>query len=377
MRFWPCVIAAVLIVAGCGDAGTTPRPTDGGNDASIDDAGSDASNPLSHNLVFITSSKVQPGLLGSLEGADSYCNERAKAAKLGGTYKAWLSSSSVDAKDRLGNARGWVRIDGKPVADRVSDLTSGVLWYPISVDELGFSYSGSVLARALTATLDQGTRYAQNSFCGDWTDIGSNQTALVGNATFATYGWTSNSSVGCNEAVQLYCFGVDKTTALTPTKLSGPIAFLSTNWSTNGGIAGADARCQNDATSAGLSGTFKALIATTSASAASRFNQTGDVWVMVDGLPIATSRAAMFADNFERPITVQANGAYINGSTWNGAFKPNVVGAADQTCENWSSVLPSSHGVSSTGSAIGDKTFGAGNTQCDWPYFRLICLQTP
>ena len=52
------------------------------------------------NIVFATST-LQDGNLGGLAGADAICNTRASAAGLPGAYVAWLSSTTVDARDRL------------------------------------------------------------------------------------------------------------------------------------------------------------------------------------------------------------------------------------------------------------------------------------
>jgi len=72
------------------------------------------------NIVFVTSTLSTPGNIGSLAAADAICTARAQAAALPGAYVAWLSSTVTSAKARLGSARGWVRVDGMPVADTVA-----------------------------------------------------------------------------------------------------------------------------------------------------------------------------------------------------------------------------------------------------------------
>jgi len=56
--------------------------------------------PVCVRRVFITST-VFTSDLGGLEGADATCQNLADAAALDGTFKAWLSSSTVAAKDRI------------------------------------------------------------------------------------------------------------------------------------------------------------------------------------------------------------------------------------------------------------------------------------
>lgn len=73
--------------------------------------------------VFVTSTS-QSGQLGGLSGADALCQTRANAGGLGSTWKAWLSTSSVNAKDRVVDAT-YVRLDGVVVASNKADLTDG------------------------------------------------------------------------------------------------------------------------------------------------------------------------------------------------------------------------------------------------------------
>jgi len=79
------------------------------------------------NIAFVTSAKYVGGQFGGLDAADKECARLALAARLPGTYKAWLSTSTEDAIDRLGSARGWVRVDGKPFADERKEIIEGDL----------------------------------------------------------------------------------------------------------------------------------------------------------------------------------------------------------------------------------------------------------
>src|SRR5439155_16338708 len=113
----------------------------GGDAGDAGDAG-DGSGATPNNYVFATSSTYLPNL-GGLAGADTLCMQRATAAGLPGHYVAWLSTSAVAAPSRLvlpgtaNPARGWIRPDGRPVTDRISDLLAGTIYYPIRVDEAG------------------------------------------------------------------------------------------------------------------------------------------------------------------------------------------------------------------------------------------------
>ena len=74
-------------------------------------------------------------------------------------------------------------------------------------------------------------------------------------------------------AAPFFCFGTDLSTPLTVTPAAGRRVFISkSTWDLSTGVVAADATCRSDATAAGLTnaGGFIALIATTTASAASR-----------------------------------------------------------------------------------------------------------
>src|SRR5580692_9705113 len=60
--------------------------------------------PPIFNKVFVTSATFT-GDLGGQKGADAKCARVAKAVGLSGTFKAWLSTSKRNAKDKLGTAR--------------------------------------------------------------------------------------------------------------------------------------------------------------------------------------------------------------------------------------------------------------------------------
>ncbi len=160
------------------------------------------------NIVFVTST-VQNGNLGGLAGADAICNGLASTAGLAGTYVAWLSTTTVDARDRLtepGGA-GFVRTDGAVVATSIADLLDNSLASPIQLDENGTdigaesvwtgTYSGGVAASPLAIEL-----------CSDWTSGGSHAGGIgASDETDGTWSLTVPSI--CSLERHLYCFEVD------------------------------------------------------------------------------------------------------------------------------------------------------------------------
>ena len=336
-------------------------------DATLPDSTPGDSGPSTPNIVFVTSTTVIPGALGGLSGADAVCKARATAAGLKGIYKAWLSSSTVNAPSRLAGARGWVRTDGKPVLDQASTLSTGLKWYPIDRDESGAKVSQGVVVTATSSSMS-----ASSATCSDWTVVSSSSTS-GGSASALGSRWNSGMVPRCDGSIvapRLYCFGVDHNTPVKAPVATGRKAFLSTAKFTPGsGLAPADAICKSEATGAGLSGTFRALLATTTASALSRFNMTAGPWVRTDGLPLGT----LSSNSLETSLHVHANGTSysLGGWVWTGASNPSAVGSS--SCVSWTSTSTSIKGA--LGSAAEPSYFFYGLAlSCDRSY-PVYCLE--
>src|SRR5512138_1286183 len=83
-----------------------------------------AQTPAANMSFFVTSANPKGGNLGGLAGADAVCQSLAKAAGAGGkTWHAYLSTSTVDAKGRIGNGP-WFNFKGERIAANVADLHS-------------------------------------------------------------------------------------------------------------------------------------------------------------------------------------------------------------------------------------------------------------
>lgn len=101
--------------------------------------------PTAPKTVFTTSS-LYNGNLGGLAGADAICQAHADGAGLTGTYKAFLSSSTVDVDDRMIHSSGpYKLVDGTVIAADWSWFAHGSSHYslalgaylPINLTELG------------------------------------------------------------------------------------------------------------------------------------------------------------------------------------------------------------------------------------------------
>jgi hypothetical protein len=74
---------------------------------------------------FVTSQGPGDGAnLGGLDGADAHCQQLAEAAEAGGkTWRTYLSTSTTNARDRIGTGP-WHNADGELIAEDIDDLHS-------------------------------------------------------------------------------------------------------------------------------------------------------------------------------------------------------------------------------------------------------------
>ena len=154
------------------------------------------------------------GDLGGLSGADQICQTEADNAGLVGTFIAWLSDSSTDAKDRFDPAFAslpYLRTsDNAVVADDFADLIDG------SIDNIILSKAdGTVLApsggfgQVWTGTAGDGTKTSDT--CNDWTDGTDSFEGTAGRVQSTNSQWTDHLVSDCDglpsaRKASLYCF---------------------------------------------------------------------------------------------------------------------------------------------------------------------------
>jgi len=289
------------------------------------------------NYAFVSSTGTS-GDMGGPEGADAICNGLAAAAGLPGTFVAWLSTSSVNARDRLGSARGWIRTDGLPFADTIDQALSNP-WYPLRLDEFGekpptLSFAYLEVATGSDAT---GAFAGTGLDCEGWTSTsGSGQ---VGVADEGGNGWSSDhTAMGCDStSLRLLCLGVDHANPLALEPAPGRTAFLSAGtFAPGGGLGTADALCQAEAADAGLTGTYLAFLATEEASASSRFALDGAAWVRPDRVAVVASAGDIAGPELLAPIDVHADGTVGTWTdrAWTGSWDAAAAGVSS-TCADW------------------------------------------
>jgi hypothetical protein len=151
--------------------------------------------PPANFSFFVTSANPgKGGNLGGLAGADAHCQALAQAVGAGGkTWHAYLSTSTVNAKDRIGSGP-WYNVKGQLIAQNVADLhteNGNKISAATALNEKGTApnYLGgnppAPLAQPLqhdilTGTKDDGT--VSGDTCSNWTSGGDDVKATLGHA---------------------------------------------------------------------------------------------------------------------------------------------------------------------------------------------------
>lgn len=141
------------------------------------------------------------GYLG-LAAADNICLLRAMAAGLPHPeeFKAWLSTSTVNATDRFTFGGPWVRPDGVFVAQTKAELVSGRLHAPINQGAFG-EYRGN----AGVWTGSTGTGVGGGSYCNDWVSDNGGDAGSAGTANSVDQWSEYFGPESCSETRSLYC----------------------------------------------------------------------------------------------------------------------------------------------------------------------------
>ena len=334
------------------------------------------------------------GGASGLAAGDAVCQARATAGGLLGTYKAWLSTSTIDAYCHIQGYTGtiaancgqgalpvaagpWVRTDGYPFADTIDKLVNnGQIYTPVRYDETGTL----VLNPYFTGTQYNGT-YASGANCSDWT-VAVDDSGLQGRTEGTTTIWTSAQGTSCGATARLLCFQYGTSgplPAMPPPALSKKVFVTSTTYNGNlGGLSGADSICQARAAAGGVDNPtkFKAWLSTSipDVEAKNRFTFTGP-WYRLDGVKVADSKADLTDLTLFTAISYTEIGEYFVPSytnVWTGTGADGM-GSIDN-CSNWTD------GTTGFNGTYGDKNWADvawtnnASTTCSHTY-RLYCFE--
>jgi hypothetical protein len=335
-----------------------------------------------HNFVFL-SSRSEYTDLGGAERFDESCNELATSAGINNTtndgYIAWISDDDSLALDRLGaTARGWVRLDGKPVVDTVADLLAGKLIHTVRVDDEGVTHDNGIVA---TGTLADGSAAPDN--CNDWTSEASGYDFAYG----ANYGgptyWTELGTRGCNIGVRFYCLGTTLSQPIALTPEAGKLIYLSEPYTPNPDTT-PDEACAASAPSG--SGEVRAMLAYDDKAGADVLTN-GTRYVRPDGqflgfgaeiVEAASPGVQGSADDYlQTGIWQTGDGTYLNESdsaVWVGDI--NITRAILSECDTFTSTTGSATvgDYRNSGSGFWDQEYGDRYRNCSTPH-RFYCVE--
>ena len=281
------------------------------------------------NRVFVTSTRTN-GAIGGITGADAICAARATAGGLSGSFIAYLSDSSTNSVNRISSSRGWIRIDGAPLADAPIAFSNGNVVYPPRLDEYGNDVGSDQVF-----TGNNGGLVTANT-CLDWTSNLATDDGFGALSQFAsrlTRGWNQT----CDSQARLLCVEIGRIVPVvihpdTTTKQ----AFATTGmWTPGNGRGSADGLCASEANGAGLSGTFLAALATSTESIASRFSATAQ-YHRVDGVRLLDGPGLFDADFLDVPPELGVNGGRVQKDYWTGATRFNKPAGSNDNCSDWS-----------------------------------------
>lgn len=214
------VLVLALVAVGCGgrrggdDDGDGDADSDadgdgdgdGDTDADADgdgDADADADGDGDSQLVFVTSTTTTGDLDGAV-GADDLCDAAASDAGLGGSFRAWVSTSNEDAIDRVIGVGPWLDVDGATIFGGRTDL-AGTPQTGLWLDENGaFVASENVW----TGTTFDGTYDELDGACGNWVSGAMEELGAIGQVGRSDgSAWTDFSATTCDQRAHLICFG--------------------------------------------------------------------------------------------------------------------------------------------------------------------------
>jgi len=352
------------------ESSTAPGDSSDGGSTTAD------TTPASHaNLAFVTSSAYTAGALGGLAGADAICQGHADAAGHSGTYRAWLSLPGEDARDRIGDARGWVRPDGAPLAIDLPQIIEGRFFHPPVLDENGTFAAPNFI---WTGTVDDGTANSLDGFgvCGGWTTDEATGFAWIGDLGAGPGWWTAYGSQPCTGSARLVCLGVDQQHELVVEPVPGRLAFVSAGYvAPTEGRAAADALCQAEAAAAGDDGSFLALMAVPGEAPADRFDLGGAPWVRADGVPVFPD-GDPFGDTLATPFVFDALG---NATTlaigWAGSYGAQDPGDDLSSCTGWTANTGNAGMFSTIHIFWQAWALGGGDQECAQLGYSVVCLE--
>lgn len=334
MRGWPLALALAGCNALTGVDGYQVRVDGGTSDVA------DSTTPGEGHLVFVSSETLAADFGGDGAAADAMCDRLAGAVGRKGTFVALVvrdPSKGPDLKTRLGGISGFVRVDGKYLANTVDDLLSGRFHRAIALDENGRDLA---LENVWTGFAPGGK---PSTHCKYWSSKAKTDDGIYGvpeSGLYAAIDYLDGVGVACNEPNHVYCAQVDGGDRPPPTATVGKMVFITRTTLSSASVATADTVCQGDADAVRTDKRqFKALVARNGVAASAVISPTA-VYIRPSGALIGNG-TALIEGSFDTGLWETADGSYaklhFDSWTWSGASSPSEAGSDAGTCTNWTS----------------------------------------
>lgn len=137
----------------------------------------------------------------AVEAADEDCTNGAANMGWGGTWRAWLSTSQVDALDRIEDVGPWYRVDQETLLfASKAELALG----PRAPIDLTFDDPNRGDDELFWSGTDLDGHRTDNN-CSDWTIYNVPAVATVGRADIAGPGWVAAEPLLCSTYLALLC----------------------------------------------------------------------------------------------------------------------------------------------------------------------------
>jgi hypothetical protein len=320
--------------------------------------------------IFVTRTAYS-GAFGGPDGGDALCATAAESVNKGGTWKAWLSSTSENAIDRQADVGPWYQqlSDGGLVLtfNNKSNLATTPV-VPLGIDEAGRSISAFYWTGSSV-----GGVYSSAS-CAGWLNPGGLGTYGTTGAT--TTAWTDDSSRSCTTPGALLCLEQSHEPLADPAPATGRRLFITSVPYTGsmGGLSGADGHCATAAAAANKGGTWRAWLSTSTVSALDRQVGPGPWYQELadGGLLLTFNNRANLKTSPIIPLQVDELGRSFSAKYWTGTTPGGRPSTS--TCLNWTSLGNLDGGtVGTTGTIDGDWT--ADSTYACSKVASLLCVE--
>jgi hypothetical protein len=340
----------------------TPTPTPTNTPTPTDTPTATPTNtpaPATFLRVFVTSTDTHTGDLGSISGGDMVCQSLASGLGVAGTWIAWLSDSTIDARDRLLDTQYRLVDETTIIANDLPDLIDGMIQNPINMTESMLPVMGTVVV--WTGTSPDGTLNPVNGSCDEWMSAFPVDFGALGQHNLTDFQWTDVDQDSCDGTAHLYCFERPLRAFVTST-------MEGTDF---GGIAAGDAICQARADAAPLGGTWVALLSDSMTDAANRIRD-AEYRLVDNATVIATSAPDLFDGNIDAPINLDESGMLQMGGVSTGS-EPSGL-RTPLNCGEWTSTTGNL--TAGNASQVGTGWINNGSELCSAAgNYRLYCFE--